>query len=95
MVTITTTCTSSTYANLNGNWKLDLELKIEGSEAVTAASAITRYTTVTTVADTKTYVYDGTSVYLADANGKKSGNAIDLTDSTALNNELKEKFGIA
>lgn len=57
-----TTCKNDTYAALTGNWKLNLELKLDDADTTnTAVTSIAKYTTATVSATT--YYYDG-STYL-------------------------------
>lgn len=93
-----TTCTTATFLNLTSTWDLKIEIALDtASTTNTAVSALGKYTTYTTTADTKTYVCDGTNVFLADANGDPTGSAVTsagLANAT-LESELEGAFGVS
>ncbi|MBR4769390.1 MAG: hypothetical protein IK090_00495 [Clostridia bacterium] len=57
-----TTCKNDTYAALTGNWKLNLELRLDDADTTnTAVTSIAKYTSATVSATT--YFYDGSYVW--------------------------------
>lgn len=84
-----TTCKNDTFAALTGDWKLNVEIKLDDDvNTNTAVSAIGKYTSA--VVETTTWFYDGTYVWDNVAN---IGTATDRTAIGSADAAVKTAFG--